>query len=194
MAPRQLTRKRAEERRRELLEAAIEVFGEREFDQVSMDDVADRAGVSHGLVFQYFGTKRELYIATVQPLIEEFRRRINPPDDLPPLDRLRSALRSYADLISEHPAGYRSLMTKGIAFAEVRQGLETARWRGVRRIATGMGLDPKRPEVRVGLRAWIGYLDTSMLAWLDDGGFDRDALVEMQILALGATAEAIGAG
>jgi AcrR family transcriptional regulator len=191
MAQRPLKSKKAVDRRQQLLEAAIEVFGERDYDDVSMDDVAERAGVSHGLVFQYFGTKRDLYVATVEPLIQEFRRRINPPEDLPPVERLRSALRSYADLIAEHPTGYRSLMTRGLGFKEVREGLDRARWRGVARMAKGMGLDPKRPEVRVGLRAWIGFMDTSMLAWLDVGGFDRDALVEMQIRTLGATAEAI---
>ena len=169
------------------------MFGDRDYDDVSVDEVADAAGVSHGLIFQYFGSKKGMYVACLQPLIETFRARIEPDPDLPPVERLRSALRSYADLVNEHPAGYRSLMTRGVGFSEVRDALERARsWR-VASLAEGMGLDPKRPAVRVGLRSWISYVDTAMLTWLDEGAPDRDALVEMLVKVLGVTAEEIAA-
>ncbi len=153
--------------------------------------MADAAGVSHGLVFQYFGSKKGLYIACLQPLIEFFRERIEPDPDLPPIERLRSGLRNYADLIGEHPTGYRSLMTRGTGFAEVREGLELARWQRVERLAESMSLDPQRPVVRIGLRSWVAYVDSAMLTWLDQGAPDREALVEMLVRALGATAESI---
>jgi AcrR family transcriptional regulator len=192
MAQRPLTSERATERRRQLLEAAVEMFGERDYEDVAVDDVAAAAGVSHGLVFQYFGTKRDLYVAGLEPLIEEFRARIAPDPALPPTERLRSAMHSYADFVSEHPKGYRSLMTRGVGFSEIREGLEKTRWEAVARIATQMGLDPEHAEVRVGLRAWIGYMDTAMLAWLDTGGPDKDTLVEMIVAAMAATAQSIG--
>jgi AcrR family transcriptional regulator len=193
IATRPLTTERAGERRRQLIEAALAVFGERDYDEVSVDEVADAAGVSHGLVFQYFGSKKGLYVACLQPLIEFFRERIEPDPDLAPIERLRSGLRNYAALISEHPVGYRSLMTRGTGFSEVREGLERARWQRITRLAEGMGLDPNQPAVRVGLRSWIAYVDTAMLTWLDQGAPDRDALVEMLVRALGATAESIAA-
>lgn len=156
-----------------------------------MDEIADAAGVSHGLIFQYFGTKQDLYVATVQPVIEEFRRRIAPDMSLPGPERLRGALNAYAELVSEHSRAYRALTTRASRFPEVRERLETARWEAVSRIAAQVGLDPNRPEVRIGLRAWIGYLDTAMLAWLDTGGLEQEALVEMIVRAMGATLEAI---
>ena len=103
------------------------MFGEQDFDDVSVDEVADAAGVSHGLIFQYFGTKKDLYIAAVAPLIEGFRARIQPDPELPPPERLRQSIRAYAQVISEHPEGYRFLMTRGIGFAEVRKSLERAK-------------------------------------------------------------------
>jgi AcrR family transcriptional regulator len=169
------------------------VFGDRDYDEVSVDEVADAAGVSHGLVFQYFGSKRGLYVACLEPLIERFRSRVEPPPDLPPLERLREGLRNFADAISEHPAGYRSLMTRASRFSEVREALERARWWRVTRLAEGMGLDPEQPAVRVGLRAWASYVEAAMLTWLDEGAPNRDALVEMLVKALGATADGIAA-
>jgi AcrR family transcriptional regulator len=158
-----------------------------------VDEVADAAGVSHGLVFQYFGSKKGLYIAGLEPLIEFFRGRIEPDPDLPPVERLRAGLRNYADLISEHPVGYRNLMTRAVAFSEVRDAVEEARWWRVGRLAESMGLDPQRPAVRVGLRSWVSYVDTAMLTWLEHQEPDRDALVEMLVRALGVTAEGISA-
>src|SRR5262245_8123321 len=191
MASGPLTTERAGERRTQLLAAAVEVFGGRDYDDVSVDEVAEAAGVSHGLIFQYFGSKKGLYIASVEPLIEFFRARIEPDPDLPPVDRLREGLRNYADLISEHPVGYRNLMTPAAAFTEDRDEVERARsWR-VRRPAGTMGLDPEVPAVRVGLLAWTSYVEMAMLAWLDQEEPDRDALVEMLVKALGATAEGI---
>ena len=147
--------------------------------------------MSHGLLFQYFGSKKGLYVACLEPLIEGFRSRVEPDPELPPVERLRSGLRNFADAISEHPTGYRSLMTRASGFSEVREALERARWWRVTRLAEGMGLDPQEPAVRVGLRAWTSYVEAAMLTWLEECAPDRDAGVEMLIRALGATAEGI---
>src|SRR5262249_49501179 len=130
MSTRPLTTERAGERRLELVAAALEVFGDRDYDDVSVDEVAQPAGVSHGLIFQYFGSKKGLYIACLTLLIEAFRARIEPNPELRPVERLREGLRNFADAISAHPAGYRNLMTRGISFREVREELDRARsWR-----------------------------------------------------------------
>ena len=132
-------------------------------------------------------------MACLEPLIEGFRSRVEPNPDLAPVERLREGLRNFADAISEHPAGYRNLMTRGIGFSEVREALDRARWWRVERLAEGMGLDPETPAVRVGLRGWTSYVEAAMLTWLEEGDPDRDALVEMLVRALGATAEGIEA-
>src|SRR5262249_11534961 len=111
--------------------------------------------------------------------------------ELAPVERLREGLRNFADAISAHPAGYRNLMTRAVGFGEVRETLERARWWRVTRLAEGMGLDPAQPEVRVGLRAWTACVEAAMLTWLEEGAPDRDALVEMLVRALGATAQGI---
>jgi len=118
MGQRPLTTERAAERRQQLLQAALEVFSQKDFDDVSVDEIADAAGVSHGLIFQYFGTKKDLYIAIVEPLIEQFRERIQPDLAQPPAERLRQSIRAYAEAISEYPDGYRFLLTRGARFAE----------------------------------------------------------------------------
>jgi AcrR family transcriptional regulator len=53
-------------RRGQILEAAAAAFRTDEYSTVSLDAVAERAGVTRGLLHHYFGTKRELYLAVVE--------------------------------------------------------------------------------------------------------------------------------
>src|ERR671932_2743530 len=65
------TRKTAEERRVEILEAARVEFADRGFDGASPDTIARRAGISQPYLFRLFGTKKELFIASVERCFAE---------------------------------------------------------------------------------------------------------------------------
>jgi AcrR family transcriptional regulator len=56
------TRLPAEQRRRQLLDTACEVFAERGFHATSMEDVASRAGVTKPVLYQHFPSKRALFV------------------------------------------------------------------------------------------------------------------------------------
>ena len=65
------TRKTAEARREEIIEAAMIEFAEKGLYGTSTDDIARRVGVSQPYLFRLFGTKKELYIATVERCMEQ---------------------------------------------------------------------------------------------------------------------------
>ena len=52
----------AAQRRRQLLDVALVRFAERGFHGTSMDDVAEAAGVTKPVLYQHFGSKRDLYL------------------------------------------------------------------------------------------------------------------------------------
>ncbi|MGN6606319.1 MAG: TetR/AcrR family transcriptional regulator [Jatrophihabitans sp.] len=58
-----------DERREQILEAAMRLFGERPYAAVSTTDLALEAGVTRGLLHHYFGTKRDLYVEVVRNLV-----------------------------------------------------------------------------------------------------------------------------
>jgi AcrR family transcriptional regulator len=60
-----------EARRTELMDAALDAFGELGFERASLQDVADRAGVTKGAIYHYFDSKEQL-------LIELMRERLLP--------------------------------------------------------------------------------------------------------------------
>jgi AcrR family transcriptional regulator len=58
-------RKTKEERREEILDAAMAVFAENGLHGASTEEIARRAGISQPYVFRLFGTKKDLYLAVV---------------------------------------------------------------------------------------------------------------------------------
>ena len=71
-------RKTKEERREEILDAALAVFAERGLHGASTEEIARRAGISQPYVFRLFGTKKELYKTVVarcfRQTLERFQR------------------------------------------------------------------------------------------------------------------------
>src|SRR5438876_10412269 len=64
-------RKSAEERREEIIAAAMIEFAEKGLYGTSTDDIARRVGVSQPYLFRLYGTKKELFIATVERCFEQ---------------------------------------------------------------------------------------------------------------------------
>lgn len=93
--------------RRRILCAAAELFEERGVEHVSMDDVAERAGVGKGTLYRRFGDKAGLALA----LLDEDDRRLQegmirgePPlgPGAPPRERLHAFGEAYLDLLERH--------------------------------------------------------------------------------------------
>src|SRR5579864_661762 len=61
----------AAERKDDVLEAAMIEFAERGLEGTSTEDIARRAGISQPYLFRLFGTKKELYIASVTRCFRE---------------------------------------------------------------------------------------------------------------------------
>ena len=187
MARRPLTSERALRRREQLLGIALDQFLARDYEDVSVDEIAEIAGVSHGLVFQYFGSKKDLYIASLEPLLGGFQEGARgAPAHLEPNQRLRHAIAYYYDDAMAHPAGYRSLMAGGGGFREVFDRIEAQRWEGIELIAGVAGLDVERADVRAVLRGWVGFVEGAILASLERDDADREALIEATVAVLNA--------
>jgi AcrR family transcriptional regulator len=75
-ARRSLTRRRLPraQREAEMIDAALALFTEHGFDGTSMDDIAERAGITKPLLYTYFESKEGLYLACIEhaarPMIE----------------------------------------------------------------------------------------------------------------------------
>ena len=193
--PRRRIRLDNDARKAQLLALGVQAFSDRTYDEVSIDDIARLAGISKGLLYHYFPTKRHLYVAglrfTADQLIAETERAARP--DLPPLDRIRAGLDAYLDHVARHARPFVALMRGGIGSdPEVVAVIESVRATYMRRFvdtATGTPLEPAltSPLVRVALRGWIGFVEASSLEWLARREVDRTALRDLLVDSLLAT-------
>jgi AcrR family transcriptional regulator len=108
--PGRVERKRGR-RIQEILATAAALFGERGYDAVSLEDVADRLDVTKGSLYYYFPSKDELVTAAIETLGNEWTARL---EGLPtgqsgtPAERLRALVREHIGIaVREYPAALR---------------------------------------------------------------------------------------
>src|ERR1700752_4019624 len=78
-------------RRKQLLEAAQEVFVAQGYHAAAMDDIAERAGVSKPVLYQAFPGKLELYLALLDPHCDAIIARMRAAVSSSPENKVRVA-------------------------------------------------------------------------------------------------------
>lgn len=196
------TRKRAprvrlevDERRAQLLALGRRIFTASPYDEVSMDAVAREAGISKGLVYHYFPTKRDYYVSTIRDAAAELLALTEPPESLPPLERITAGLDAYLAYVERHAAAYASLFRGGVgADPEVFAVVERTREQLLGRILLGAerGLElAKVPAFRLAVRGWVGFVEAVSLDWLERRSLPRADVVTLCVRVLLATVECV---
>src|SRR6201991_864692 len=93
-----------EDRRAELLALGAEVFGKRPYDEVRIDEIAERAGVSRALMYHYFPDKRAFFAAVVKGQADQLFETTNstsPGQSL--FEEARDGALAYTQYHQEHP-------------------------------------------------------------------------------------------
>lgn len=167
------------ERRLQLLALGRELFAERSYDDIQIDDIAARAGISKGLLYHYFGSKRGYYVATIETAAAELLAATEADPALPPPERARASMEAYLRFVSEHALAFKSLLRGGIGTdAEVAGIVDRVRGAFVDRFVTNLGLPKPRPVFALAARSWIGLVEAASLAWIENGDIDRATLLE----------------
>ena len=157
-----------DERRRQLVALGLELFSSRAYDEVSIDELAAAAGISKGLLYHYFPTKRDFYVATVRAAAAQLVERTSTPSTGDPLERLRMGLDEYLDYVMEHEKPYSALLRSGVgADEEVARIVDETRDALCARLVEGVPLEAQGPLVRIALRGWLGFVEAATLDWLD---------------------------
>ncbi|KOX04221.1 TetR/AcrR family transcriptional regulator [Streptomyces sp. NRRL B-3648] len=185
-----------EERRSQLLDAALSLFAHRAPEDVSLDDVAEAAGVSRPLVYRYFpGGKQQLYEAALRSAAEELRHCFDEPRQGAPLPRLSRALDRYLAFVDGHDTGFSALLQGGSVVETSRTGaiVDGVRRSAAEHIYRHLGVTGPGPWLRMTVRMWITAVEAASLMWLDEDKQPpaaelRDWLVEQFVAALTVTA------
>ncbi|MEU2133403.1 TetR/AcrR family transcriptional regulator [Streptomyces sp. NPDC018352] len=112
-------------REQQMMDAAVQTFGQRGYRAASMDEIAELAGVSKPLVYLYLNSKEELFTACIRreakALVKAVRAGAGAEPGLPADRQLWSGLRAFFTHTAEHPDGWavlhRQARTHGEPFA-----------------------------------------------------------------------------
>lgn len=176
-----------DERRAQLLELARKVFTERAYDDVSIDDIAAAAGISKGLLYHYFPTKRDLYVAGLRETSRELVTSVSATidDTQPPAERVRAALDAYLEHVLAVGSSFVALMRGGVGSdPEVAGVVEATRQAFVDQflarspVAHAFTADPM---VRLALRGWIGMVEATSIEWVSKPEVAREAVRDMLV-------------
>ena len=176
-----------DERRARLIELGRTLFNERSYDDISIDDIAAAAGISKGLLYHYFPSKRHFYVEGVRAAAQEMMRLTDAREEhLPALDRLQLGLDAYLDYVQHNARAYASLLRSGVGVdVQVAAVVEHTRKVMAERLLRGLGIVAPRPAMRLACRGWIGFVEAVSLEWIDSGrDLAREAVRAMLIAAL----------
>ncbi|MEN8184673.1 MAG: TetR/AcrR family transcriptional regulator, partial [Myxococcota bacterium] len=141
-----------DERRRRLLEIGVELLGERSFWKLSAREVAERAGISVGLLYHYFSGIRPLYLASLKELASRLARATEWPPGVGLARGLQASLTAQVTFAASHSGAWRTLCGAGSpADPEVRAILRELRRVHVDRVLAGLaaGVPPAAARLRL---------------------------------------------
>jgi AcrR family transcriptional regulator len=157
-----------DERREQILDCAVRLFGERPYAAVSTADIAREAGVARGLLNHYFGTKRDLYLEVVRTLVL-----------LPDLDeaiattgslrtRVQRSVEWFLDVVSVHATTFVAVTgAEGVGDdPEIERILAEADDTAARKVLETVGLNAEVDEHRAVVRAYGGMVKAAVREWV----------------------------
>ncbi|QBJ95620.1 mycofactocin system transcriptional regulator [Rhodococcus sp. ABRD24] len=155
----------------------IDLFATRGFDDTSVDDIAEAAGIARRTFFRYFPSKNavpwgdfDAHLSEMRTLLEEM------PDDMSMLDSLVSAVLAFNTFPPEVAAGHRRRM-KLIFEVPALQAYSVVMYDGWRKViaeyvAARLGLDPGDQLPRTIGYLMLGVAIAAYETWLTDESLD----------------------
>ena len=101
----------AAERLQQLLDTALRAFSENGFNQTSMNDIAEAAGVTKPVLYQHFNSKRELFRELLQDLGQRLREAVGKATSEAgtPREQVERGMGAYFGWVQEHQGGFEIL-------------------------------------------------------------------------------------
>jgi len=147
---------------------AADLFARKPYDEIYISEIAEAAGVAHGLLFYHFKDKRGLYLAVLQQVLDEIVELHRPRDGEDTNEqRLRGLFRRHIEYRRSHAHTMLALMRAGGQDPEVDELFERGRRAGAEFVMDLLGLttDPP-PPLRIAIRGIMGMLDEATIDWL----------------------------
>ncbi len=176
-------------RRAQLIDLGVRMLATRTLEDLSVEALAEEAGISRGLLFHYFRSKQEFHLEVIRAAARELLERTAPDDTLAPLEQLTTSLSAFIDYVTENHDAYVSLV-RGAASGDetVRRVSDETRTEMANRVLKHLevlGL-PADARSEIAVRGWVAFCEEAVISWLS--GTSTPAVPREDLLALLANA------
>ena len=155
----------AEERRRQLVGIGLAKIVATPIQDLSLDEVAAEAGISRGLLFHYFPTKTDFYLACIAAAGRRMLRNTAPDGAAPGEEQVRQMTRLLVEQIERRRDFYLALVHGQVAGGvdgRVTEVYDSVREGSTDRVVAALSLPARQRPV---VRAWWAYVEDRALTW-----------------------------
>jgi len=180
------------ERREQLLSVGARLFSESPYDEVWIEQVAEIAGVSRGLLYHYFPTKRDFFAAVVERESGRMLRMTAAVPGVPAREQLSAGLDTFLEYVHAHAHGFRAFHRADAAGDQaIRRIYQRSLAAQERQILATLAADPElgriarqRPDLELAVRGWLAFTTAVCLEWLRGSDLTREQVRDLCARAL----------
>lgn len=165
----------AAERRRQLIGIGLDLLTERPLAEITVEEVSRRAGISRGLLFNYFPTRRDYHLAVIRAAMLRMWRIAEASPPVAEEDRLRSVIDRFVAFLERRRDPYVAIRGFAGTDPEVAQIRVESRDRLVTVVLRAMGREPT-PPLEMLIVGWIAFVEEVVLSWVERPVIPRSEL------------------
>jgi AcrR family transcriptional regulator len=168
-----------------LLDTAAAMFAEKPYEDVPMEGIAARAGVSRALLYHYFPSKRDLYLAILKRASGRFLAHVGPHRQLPLAEQLASGLESHIQSFVDHPFEAIAINRGALSDDPAVQAIiaEELNVVGQRLISQLVAAGWPRDATEIAVEGWLAFVRAACVKWIQSQNISRADLTEMCLRA-----------
>lgn len=175
-----------EARRDHLLAFGRAHFAAHAYDTMTMDAIAERAGVSKGLLYHYFGGQRGFYMETVRAVTDEVTAVIEPPTGVSFEEAFRAMVTSFVGYVQNNGPIYQALVRGGLGSdAEVNALLDRVRVQAHDIIVERLGIASPSSLTQIAIYGWVSFVENAAAEWVECQDVSTEVLIDLFVSAFG---------
>jgi AcrR family transcriptional regulator len=167
-----------QQRREQLLDTAAAMFAGKPYDDVMVQGIAANAGVSRALIYNYFPSGRDLYVAIFQRASNGFLARVSRHQQLPLADQLATPLDAHIQSLVDHPFEAATINRITSSDDPAMQAIvaEELNVVGHRRVDQLVAHGCPRGAGEILVEGWLAFVRAARVKWIDSQNISRGDL------------------
>ncbi|WP_085093547.1 TetR/AcrR family transcriptional regulator [Mycobacterium paraense] len=182
MKPRRL---KPQQRCEQLLDTGAALFAEKPYEDVLVEEIAARAGVSRATLYHYYPSKRDLYLAILKRSSDRFLARMGPDPQLPLAEQLATGLEVHIDSLVAHPFEAVAINRGALSDDPEIQAIIAEELSIVGKLLTDrlVAEGCLRDSTEIAVEGWLAFVRASCVKWIQSQNISRSDLTELCLRA-----------